>query len=253
MNLFYFTFFSILACFFKIDTKSRSSVFRIGSLGIILVFLMRFSPNFATPRASSIVRDWFPFILMLLAYRQSGFFYSRANEPLQRLLLRCNPKFCPDTWITSYFELAYLLCYPMIPAGLAVLYAMHLPQFSDGFWTAVLPPTYLCYAMVPFTQTLPPRSLEPEFQPRTHLRTFNLWILRHGSIQINTLPSAHVAASLAVSLFLFKFNPALGNFFLAIAISIIFGAFLCRYHYLVDVLVGAMVAVLTFFLLPVLS
>jgi membrane-associated phospholipid phosphatase len=68
----------------------------------------------------------------------------------------------------------------------------------------------------------------------------NLYILRHASIHLNTFPSAHVAATIGASLVLMRWVPVVGVLFLLISLSIAAGAVLGRYHYALDVILGAM-------------
>ncbi len=79
------------------------------------------------------VRGWFPAALILLAYRESGLFFS--PDPTHRLdllfvqwdtvLLRNHwieasfTRLAP--WLQYYLEMAYLLCYPLVPLGLGCL------------------------------------------------------------------------------------------------------------------------------------
>ncbi len=146
-------------------------------------------------------------------------------------------------------EFAYLLCYPLVPCGLAALYLTGMGRFAEEFWNVVIPPAYLCYATFPFVRTLPPRAIENAvvWQPQqSRLRTLNLFLVRHVTTQANTFPSGHVAASLAIALELTRLAPAVGAIFLCFAIGIAAGAFIGRYHYAVDVLLGAGLAVISF-------
>jgi membrane-associated phospholipid phosphatase len=74
----------------------------------------------------------------------------------------------------------------------------------------------------------------------------NLEVLNRGSIQAITFPSAHVASTTAVALVLARFLPVTGAIFLVIAASIAIGAFLGRYHYFLDVALGAIEAAAVF-------
>jgi membrane-associated phospholipid phosphatase len=75
------------------------------------------------------------------------------------------------------------------------------------------------------------------------VRAFNLWILRRGSIQANTLPSAHVAITAACALSLLWLGSVwAGVVFLVIALSIAAGAVSGRYHYALDAILGVVVA-----------
>jgi membrane-associated phospholipid phosphatase len=98
-------------------------------------------------------------------------------------------------------------------------------------------------------QTLPPRAIEDRvpWQPkRTRMRALNLFVLRHASIQANTFPSGHVAASVAVALELLTRDLAVGLSFAVIAVCIAAGAFFGRYHYAIDAIIGAFLALLSF-------
>ncbi|HSE40171.1 MAG TPA: hypothetical protein VLH08_05350, partial [Acidobacteriota bacterium] len=128
----------------------------------------------------------------------------------------------------------------------AVLYFAKLHDKSDFYWTNVLLPTYFCHAMVPFTQTLPPWMVEPDALPKHPIRAFNFWIIKHASIHANTLPSAHVTASIAAAMVLLQFLPGIGAVFLWIALSIVVGAVTGRYHYSLDV-ISALAVVLILF------
>jgi membrane-associated phospholipid phosphatase len=146
-------------------------------------------------------------------------------------------------------EIAYLFCYPLVPLGLAVLYVAGLRQYANVFWFVVLVSTYICYAITPFVPALPPRSIAgeqiPSLAPNVG-RVFNRWILRHGSIHAISFPSAHVASSLATALVLLWFVPLAGLVFLFIAVCIAVAAVVGRYHYALDVLLGALTALVVF-------
>jgi membrane-associated phospholipid phosphatase len=150
-------------------------------------------------------------------------------------------------------EMAYLFCYPLLPLGLTAIYAAGLRDKVNGFWLVVLIATYLCYAITPFVPAFPPRSIINE-QPvgsapakaANKGRIFNLFILQHGSIHAISFPSAHVASAFAIALVLLHYAPLIGAAFLIIAILISLGAVIGRYHYALDVLLGAATALIVF-------
>ena len=80
------------------------------------------------------------------------------------------------------------------------------------------------------------------------LRQLNLVVLEHGSIQVNTLPSAHAAGAIALALVMVEALPAIGGVFLAIGIGITVATVLGRYHYLVDAVLGVVVAAVAWLL-----
>jgi membrane-associated phospholipid phosphatase len=80
------------------------------------------------------------------------------------------------------------------------------------------------------------------------IRTFNLWMVRTFSTELNTFPSAHVTATLGSSLVLLHFFPTIGLVFVIVSIGIALGAVVGRYHYAADVLLAAVLTVLVYVL-----
>jgi membrane-associated phospholipid phosphatase len=80
------------------------------------------------------------------------------------------------------------------------------------------------------------------------MRRFNLIVVRLVTHQANTFPSGHAAAAVAVALELISAVPAAGFIYLVIAISIMVSAFVGRYHYALDVALGAALSCISFLL-----
>lgn len=150
--------------------------------------------------------------------------------------------------LVEYLELAYLLCYAVVPAGFAILaIAGHGEDALDRFWSSVLLASFLCYGTLPWLPTRAPRALErPRQNTRSSIRYFNLAVLNRASVQWNTFPSGHTAASLATALAVGSYIPVAGVVLTLIALSIAAGSIVGRYHYTADALTGAAAAVLAF-------
>ena len=259
-----FSFFTALAWLRALPGPRRARVAAIAAIGLGATLAAAFLlPRLAPPLAVSVVRDWLPAALVLLVYRQAGEFFQGADPRLQLRLERFDQRRaapllgwlsrCPARlWIAVALELAYLLCYPMIPMSIGALYLLRLARHADHFWTVVLPSTYLSYAALPFLPSLPPRMKpEPWLKPlpSNPVRRFNLWILRHASIHANTFPSAHVAASTSAALVLATLAPwPVALLFALIAAGIAVGTFAGRYHFAADALAGSTLAALVFLL-----
>jgi membrane-associated phospholipid phosphatase len=265
INFGFFLFLFVLAWQRPLAPDRRIKITAVGVAAIGLVSGVQFLDRFLSPLPASVIRDWLPAPLFLVAYWTAGLFFTTPSEKLQNRLIRVDRKVLGPLkeylavasvrpWIASYFELAYLLCYSLVPFGIGALYIARMGRYADEFWTIVLPSAYLCYTALPFAQTLPPRTLttgEESILPPTKVRELNLWILHHGSIQVNTFPSAHVATAFSVSLALLHLLPQAGIAFLWISVSIAIGAVLGRYHYAADVLIGAAVAIAIFLILTI--
>jgi membrane-associated phospholipid phosphatase len=235
-------------------------------------------------RGLVIVRDWFPAVLILVAYRVSGLFLTPdAAHHLDYVFARWDRALLQNSWVTGLLamaapwlqrclELAYLMCYPLVPLGLGALYiarsvapvydrrqAMTVtgPEESaitdrryrvaiDRFWTTVLLAVLACYAVYPFFPLTPPRVLfhdlpGPAVEPL--LRHVNVWILNQYSVQACIFPSGHVAAVTATALAVRARLPRIGVLFLIAAASVAAATVYGRYHYAADAVAGAAVAI----------
>ena len=204
-----FSWFSVLGCVRRrLDRRRRGTILAFGLSAIAITILVSVVlPRWVPPRTASIVRDWVPYLFLFLFYSQGGQFVTGANRELETRLARLDRsivapplEWCArnpaGVWIFTYLELAYLSYYPVLPMSLALLYLSGRQAEAAQFWTVVLLAAYGSCGTLPFIQIRPPRMLGEKWSaglPSGRVRAFNLWILQRGSIQANTLPSAHVA------------------------------------------------------------
>jgi membrane-associated phospholipid phosphatase len=78
------------------------------------------------------------------------------------------------------------------------------------------------------------------------VRRLNLAVLSRASVQWNTFPSGHTAASLSTALAVGTHVPVAGAVLGFIGVSIAVGSVAGRYHYAADAIAGAAVAWLAF-------
>jgi membrane-associated phospholipid phosphatase len=199
----------------------------------------------------------FPGAVLLAGYWLSGLLFVRADARLERWLRSVDNAVLGRpgvlAWfqrapraIVEYFELSYLLVYLVVPAGAVTLALAGHADAIGRFWTIVLLAEFTCYGMLPWIQTRPPRSVDAApGSPRAQLiRRLNLGIVDRASIQVNTMPSGHAAGAFATALAVGSTMPTAGAVFLVFAVSIAVATVLGRYHYLVDSVLGLLVAVL---------
>jgi membrane-associated phospholipid phosphatase len=252
------TILAVIAWILPLTIRRRVVIAVLAIFAILAVALARYSAHILTSDQVSILRDWLPVVLMLVPYWQTGQMFMGPNEKIQSQLLQMDRSLAnllprilrmSGRYTRLSMEWAYMFCYPLVPLGLAVLYAAGLRQYTDTYWFIVLVPTYLCYAITPFVPALPPRSIGRQdvviAAPNTG-RVMNLWILKYGSIQAISFPSAHVASALAIALVLLHFLPIAGVIFLVIAFWIAVAAVAGRYHYALDVLLGAVLTLIVY-------
>ncbi len=246
--------------FTPLAPRKRLKAIGIGLAGILVALTL---PSLDALPGGRVIRDVIPGFFLLMTYWQSGQFFTGNNSKVQASLSAIDERWFPGVAritaslgerpvFAAYLEAAYLMCYPTVPLGIGVLYLMGQSSSMGLFWLVVLPPTYICYATTVLFQSLPPWEIDAATGVgigRSNIRSLTIWVLRTGSIRANTFPSGHVANSLAIALVLLKLIPVAGVVFLAIAVSIALATAVLRYHYAIDAVLGAVLAVLSFVLL----
>jgi hypothetical protein len=248
----------VLAWRRNLDRARQVKISAIGGAAIaVTVFASVILPLLVSPPAASAVRNWIPALFLLLFYWQAGQFVTRADTEVERRLERLDQewvapwvKWCSErrigAWILSCLEAAYCSYYVAIPLAVGALYWSGKQREADHFWTVVLIACYGSCGVLPFIQTRPPRMIGEKWTaclPCGKVRALNLWILRHGSIQANTIPSAHVAITAACALVLVQVGAGwAGLGFVGIAIGVALGAVAGRYHYGTDAILGLVLA-----------
>jgi hypothetical protein len=193
--------------------------------------------------------------MTLAGYWMSGLFIGPPQRWLESRLLESDHRLFSrldinrvlealPVWLLEASEFIYSTVYLVVMAGALLL----APLGQDAllhYWSVVLPSELICCAALPFLRSRPPRSLEePGVIARRapEMRRLNDVIVKRGSIQVNTIPSAHVASALAAGLAVGSWLPGAGAALVIMAILIATAAIVGRYHYAVDCLLGAAVA-----------
>jgi membrane-associated phospholipid phosphatase len=199
-----------------------------------------------------LVRNWAPAAYLLAMYWVPAHLVTGAHRGLEDLLVGLDRRLVGGggdralpRWLIEGLELSYLLCYPLIPLGMALLSLAGAQAEADRYWTAVLLAGAVSYGCLPWLATRPPReTLGP---PRPSLvGRLNMHVVRSASVHWNTFPSGHVATALAATLVVATVWPAAGIGLAVVTVGISVGAFVGRYHYLADIAAGLVVAFLAF-------
>ena len=249
----FFTYLIVLARMLPLPGRHRLRVLAVGLVcaGLaVMLSQLRLSPILR------IARDWLPAIYLVQGYWLCGLFFRRPMIAVEQRLIDIDrvlfriahvsdflargPKL-----VLEYFELTYLLVYPLVPISFGLFIWLGFRASADVFWTAILIAGYGCYGVLPFVQTRPPRTFEEHRSPlagrRLMFRRVNLAVLNMGSVQVNTFPSGHAAVAGAGALAVVSASASVGAVMLVVAASISIATVLGRYHYTVDTILGAMV------------
>jgi len=233
---------------------SMSRLQRRRAIGLATAVLIAVFTIAAFGTKAMLWRDWMPLLYIVIGYRLPALLVTGMNQDFERSLLALDRRWRVDTISTraprpviELLEIAYLCCYPMVPAGIACLYFAGLGEESDRFWTAVVLAVFGCYGVLPWLPTRPPRAIEgaPVRSPGL-VKRVNLRVLGVASVQLNTFPSGHAAASLATALAVGARLPLAGLALGLLALAIAIGSVVGRYHYAADALAGAALAILGF-------
>lgn len=239
------------------------------NLSVVLAYAGLIYLDLSKPRLIlGVIRDWLPLGMVLLAYREMGWFaVPHPSAVLEgrwivwdRLVLGHGGRAAIESLgplLPSVLEAAYALVYALPPFALAVLYIYGRRDMADRFLTVVLFSVLLCYAQFPFWPSDPPRVVFagldlPSYD--TVLRRFNLWMLGNYGIHTSVFPSAHVAGALSTAFGLRLSMPEGKRIYrtlfvvaVLIAIATVYG----RYHYLADATCGAAIACVVSMLVPI--
>jgi membrane-associated phospholipid phosphatase len=196
-----------------------------------------------------------PGAVLLAGYWLSGLFFRNPQAWFERWLLDSDRRILSAVafdrrlersprWILELLEASYAADYLVIAVGAFISASAGIDALTR-YWAIVLAADLACCAMLPFLRSRPPRALEPPgaLERRAPaLRALNLAILNRASVQANTFPSGHVAAALAAALAVMGVNPIAGWALVVMTTVIAFAAVAGRYHYTVDCVLGALIA-----------
>ena len=228
---------------------------------LFLVYALLIRADWLRPRlALSIIRDWLPLAVVLLAYREMGWYALPHNgHPLESHWVVWDHVVLPGARpaiealgpvIPAILEISYTLVYALAPFSLAVLYLYRRRELADRFLIVFCLGVLLCYIQFPFWPSEPPRvvfagqDLPSYF---TIFRRFNLWTLGKAGIHTSVFPSAHVAGAFSAFFGMrraFAERKWVYRLLAVIAVLIATATVYGRYHYLADASAGFLVAAL---------
>jgi membrane-associated phospholipid phosphatase len=219
--------------------------------GVLLVLVSRIGGQ------PAFLQEWiWPPALLLAAYWTSGVLFQAPVPRQERALMWLDDRLrvpgaaaLTPRAVAELLEAAYTGVYLLVPIALLLNQGYAPSPDPARFWTVILVTDFICFGVLPWVQTRPPRALESREPWTSSIRAWNLRLLGTTSIQANTFPSGHAAEAIAAALLAGDAPwPIVALMWLA-AMAVSAGAVLGRYHYLADAIVGWAVAIVVFALL----
>jgi len=225
---------------------------RVGAVGAT-AFVLAASVVAAAHVLGTGARAWIPHVYLVAGYWLPALLVAARPAAFETWLLKTERAWrpLPIAWSRTrrgraVMELAYLCCYPFVPAAFMVIYMNGSTGDVNRFWTGVLAAGFACYVSLPWLVSRPPRRLEEAESPISAMRSINVRLLDRFSHGWNTFPSGHVAIAIAAALSTMSVAPRAGSAFLVVAVGILAGAVSGRYHYAIDAVAGAVVGIAAF-------
>ena len=213
-------------------------------------------------RVFFLLRGWYPLLLIGLTYKELTYLIPRihprdfdaALAAIDYRMFGVNPTVWIErfTWppLTEMFQLTYSTYY-LLPMILGVVLWRKRRFDSFFFFVFVLMfgfyLSYLGYIAVP---AIGPRFLASIAEAQTKPLT-GIWLFvpvrqmldRAEGITRDCFPSGHTELTLLVLLYAYKLHRRSFWFFLPFGIGIVLSTVYLRYHYVIDVVAGALLAV----------
>jgi membrane-associated phospholipid phosphatase len=245
----YFVYLAAASWSIRVTMRRRFALLAVAAAAIVLI-------RSGAGGTLSTLRDWLPLVYILAGYYASAALFVGPSPPLEAWLRGWDRRLLGDPparfrgWprpLLAYLDLVYTFCFVLVPAGCLLLIVEGRADLVDRYWTVVVGAEFGSFAPLAFIQTRPPWVLERKpMLPDHAVHRLASRMVRYITIRVNTFPSGHVAASLAVALAVIGPLPLVGTVLLLLAVSIAVACVVGRYHYIVDVVAGAALATALF-------
>ncbi len=221
--------------------------------------IIRFAREDSIPSVR-LLRILYPALMFTFFYRATGgvmllvfdHFHDSRIVAFETSIFSIEPTLYIDKqflnlWLNEIFSFCYFSYYLMLPVFLITLAVKRQQELLKQSLTAVALTFFVSYLLF---------VLYPVEGPRWHLagaylhqvdgplfRSLVTEIIDHAAVRGGCMPSSHVGVALVLLLFTFKLSKRAGWALLPLNIGLAIGTFWGRFHYVSDVVVGAIIGV----------
>jgi membrane-associated phospholipid phosphatase len=229
---------------------------------VFILVLSRYSS-----RPALVVRHWYALLYVPFCYKEVPYIISGLGLPSVDSLLarwdlamwKSDPVFWPDAlqnpFLTEFLQLIYFLFIPSVIV-LGFLYWYQRPSQEFRYCTFLVATafliSYLGYILLPARgpRFMDYASHHPALQGLWAFRFFQGTLDSLEGLQYDCFPSGHVAVTIVCAYAARKLASPMFWVFSVFAALIAFSTIYLRYHYMIDVLAGALLAILLIAFLP---
>ena len=247
---------------------------------VILIYALAYASQITASKVLRWVHDWTAFPLVIFTYKQlyyiigpihHGKDFDRLLIALDRLFFRVNPtewlaRFS-NPYLTEVLQIAYSLFYVLFLAvGFELYQRQDLSQFRLARFTIVYG-FLLSYIGYFFLPAAGPRFTLHDFSkietelPGLVFTSSLRWFINIGesirsgvsntvalaSAQRDVFPSGHTMMALVTIVLAYRYQLKIRGYVLVVGLLLIISTVYLRYHYLVDVVAGAFLALVCLF------
>jgi membrane-associated phospholipid phosphatase len=225
-------------------------------MAVLIVYYLRDDRS----RIEAFVRLLYPAILFTFFYRTTGGlmflvfdrFYDFQLTGFEASILGAHPTLFIDRswlnpWISELLSMCYFFYYPMIPVFLLVLFFKRKDEIIKSSVTAMSLTFFTGYMLF---------FLYPIEGPRWHFTSQYLhpvtgyifrpavdFVIANGAVRGGCMPSTHFAIALVILMYCYKYFKSVARWLLPVVVGLGLGTVWGRFHYISDVIVGGIIAV----------
>ncbi len=258
LTLFFLTGLTVLAFFFRGRIPAwHSLVFRY-LLWIGLLFVIKLSNDRMAPgRMRGLVYSLSPILFIVLIYESLGNLIQYLHPDIDQTLIRIDrwlfgvePTLWMQRWIvpwlTDLLSFAYVSYYFLPFVLVLVLYLKNRPGLNRAIFTLTLGYYISFIGYILFPAVGPRYSMTSLYTVPLEGSFITDWV-RDGlnAIEHNRrdcMPSGHTQIALTVLYLAYRYERVLFKIFLPFVCGLIFSTVYLRYHYVIDLMVGAAIA-----------
>lgn len=207
-------------------------------------------------RIAAFLHQWYPLAMFIFSFEEVARFSlaisSQWQDPhiigFEAHLFTVSPNLWlgrfTSPWLSELMNLGYFSYYPMFPVVGGLIYAREDKSVFRRLVLSAVLMYFISFAVYLGFPTEGPRHALSNFQPPPHGAIFS-WLVRTiqggAGVHGNAFPSSHVALAVICTAFAWRYLSRTRAFFTICTCLICLSAVYDGYHYLSDVVAGALI------------